>query len=120
MSGSFLPITNVDRVGLPIRSAPLVVTRPDSNDETVEPPANRHLRDPVGAQGVERAGEEAQRAQRGVPVGGGLVEHRAGGRDHVSGDRRDAEEDAAEQVDGGLPPAGAVADRQPAVPAPTV
>src|SRR4029453_15786261 len=29
----------------------------------------RHLRGPVGVQGVERAGQEARRAQRRVPVG---------------------------------------------------
>ena len=41
----------------------------------------------------------------GVPVGGGEVEHRALRRHDVAGDRRDPEEDAAEQVDRRLPPA---------------
>ena len=41
---------------------------------------------------------------------------RAGRRHEVPGDRGDAEEDAAEQVDRRLPPAGAAAYRQPPVP----
>ena len=67
-------------------------------------------------QRVERAGEEAGGTERGVPVRGRLAEHRAGRRDDIAGDGRDPEEDAAEEVDSRLPPAGAGTDRQPAAP----
>ena len=59
---------------------------------------------------------EAGRAGRRVPVRGREIDHRARRRHDVAGDRRDAEEHAAEQVDRRLPPARLPARRQPAPP----
>src|SRR5262245_60149123 len=84
--------------------------------EPMKPAADRHLRGPASVQCVDRAGQEADRTERGVPVRGGEVEHRAGRRNDVARDGRDSEEDAAQEVDHRLPPARAAAQRQPAVP----
>src|SRR3954451_11110034 len=75
----------------------------------------RRLQRAAGEKRPHCANEEAQRAEAGIPVGGRQVQHRPLRRHDVAGHRRDAEEDAAEQVHAGLPPASAAARRQPAV-----
>ena len=75
----------------------------------VKSPQSRRLHRAAGAQRRDRAGQEARGAEPGVPVRPGQIEDRARSRHDVAGDGRDAEEDAAEQVDRGLPAVAAAA-----------
>src|SRR3954469_17008317 len=71
-------------------------------------------RSPVCAVRSERrdcTDEEARSAEGGGEVGSTEVENRAARRNGGPGDRGDAEEEAAEQVDKGLPPPACAADR---------
>src|SRR3954471_15419587 len=67
-----------------------------------------------GDQTSDRARQETGRTRRGGPVRGREAQHRTGRGDDVTGDRRDAEEEAAEEVDARLPPAGGAAHGPPA------
>lgn len=82
----------------------------------VQAPQSRRLECATGEQRRHSACQEASRAEAGVPVGGGLIEQRAGRGNDVAGNCSDAKEDASEQVDERLPPPDTAMLGQPTLP----